>query len=287
MNSKTYKIDVCVPTWQSESVLRETLEYLQTSVNNSPFKVNRLIIIDNKSEDSTVDIAEDCSEKFGWPLKKKISSCSLPEARQWAIEIIETEWFLFLDDDVRISTDYLAKQAQVIAPLVGAVQGRKSPAEPRNPTNITKLVRGAGIHATPHTQSNTEWVQRRVYRGGTHATLIRHKAVDGVDIPSDLTVWEDEYLRRHVEDNGYLWCFNHQSHFVHKDQERHKIGYEEGYIEGKYRFTPFYRVVGNIIFACFTGRSPWGHLKRTAGWTVGLFNRLSGSERAENKSLEL
>ena len=41
------------------------------------------------------------------------------------IKEVNEDWFLSLDDDVRVGPQYLASQINCIAPLVGAVQGKK------------------------------------------------------------------------------------------------------------------------------------------------------------------
>lgn len=53
-------------------------------------------------------------------------------------------------------------------------------------------------------------------RGGLHDTLIRREAVENIKIPKDLHVYEDWYVKKYVEDKGYLaiapedlWCLHY------------------------------------------------------------------------------
>jgi hypothetical protein len=153
-----------------------------------------------------------------------------------------------------ISEDYLDTLLQSISPAVGAIQGKKR----RSP------------------YSASIWVHRRSLRGGTHCTLIRSAAVDGIKIPSDLSVMEDEYIRRFVEEEkGYIWLFNHQAYFEHKNQKRHSIGWKQGYLEGKYDLKDPYRIKLDIIASIKSLNKPLGYSLRLAGYYFGRYSRLS------------
>lgn len=245
------RIEVAMPTYNSAEVLAGTLDALDDSESASDVEIVRLILVDNESTDGTRSIANEKADEAGWSITIVSERCSLPKARERAIAEVNTEWFLFLDDDVRVSETYLADLADTVAPLVGGVQGRKS----------------------SRTEQPSKWVRRRARRGGTHATLVRREAVKDISIPSELTVLEDEYIRRHVEDRGFLWVFNHRARFSHANQERHPIGWEEGFLAGKYELKPFHEVSLNVPFSLVSGRNPIPHVKRSAGWLAGHLRR--------------
>lgn len=261
----TTAIDVCMPTWRSEPVIRETLEHLAASVDAADVRLNRLVLVDNESDDRTLEIASGFAEEAGWPIETVSRACTLPEARRIAIDAVDTEWFLFLDDDVRIAEPYIDRQLRAMAPIVGAVQGRK--------TSKRSADRTSGGLALDRPRSATDWVRRRAFRGGTHATLLRHEAVESVDFPPDLVVWEDEYLRREVESNGYLWVFNHQAYFEHASLERHPAGWTEGYLQGKYNLRPLWHVALNLPYAVLTGQSPVAYTGLLLGYVRGRIAR--------------
>jgi glycosyltransferase involved in cell wall biosynthesis len=244
-------IDVCMPTWNSGEVLARTLDKLAISEEYTQVGINRLILVDNLSDDGTIKVAESKAVENDWSLLVERQGSSLPRARQIAFRLVETPWFLFLDDDVRITKGYLQKLTQCVAPSIGAVQGRKqsSSGEP------------------------WEWSQRRVYRGGTHATLIRTTAVDDLSIPEGVKVLEDEYIRRHVESAGYIWIFNHQARFGHNSMERHQLGWKQGYIAGKYDLMPFHSIVLMIVDAISKLQNPFGRILLMAGYLYGYVNR--------------
>lgn len=241
------EIDVCMPTWNSSKVLGRTLTLLAAAESSSDININNLIVVDNESSDDTLTIAGGKAEEHSWGEVFILRSTNLPEARQTGIKYVETEWFLFLDDDVRISERYLEEVSRSIAPAVGAIQGRK----------------------TSRTESNSDWVRRRARRGGTHGTLIRHDSIAGIQYPSDLCVLEDEYSRRVVEDSGYLWIFNHQAKFTHASMDRHPIGWQEGYLGAKYGLSTFDTVALNVPYAVVTLRNPVPQFQRMLGWIWG------------------
>ncbi|MDB2262451.1 glycosyltransferase [Halorubrum ezzemoulense] len=242
------KIDIAMPTYESGDVVESSLKAVRDSLTDTHVDVGNLIIVDNNSTDHTPQKIQAIANDFGWELNLIEEETRLPEARQILIEEVETEWFLFLDDDAIVTESYLSDLIDAISPLTGAVQGKKS----------------------TDNRSPAEWVHRRSMRGGTHATLIRRKAVAGVEFPTDLVVLEDEYLRRYVEnEQSYLWIFNHQAIFEHENQHRHSVGWREGYLAGKYNLRPSYRVLVDIPASVKALTNPTNQIKRTAGYIVG------------------
>lgn len=242
-------IDVAIPTFESVDVVGDSMDALRRSEESdeTTLSIGRVINVDKMSGDGTVREMEDRCSRYGWEYVNISDGCPLPKARERAIEEIETEWFLFLDDDVRIGEEYLAVLENAIAPGVGAIQGRK----------------------TSRTEPNSDWVRRRARRGATHAVLIRREAVEGVHIPEDVVVLEDEYLRRAVDNRGFLWVFHHQARFSHDPVGRHPIGWDEGWVGGRYGLSAFHTVALNVPFSIATGRNPIPHINRLAGWVAG------------------
>lgn len=244
------EIDIAIPTKDSGEVIKETLERAARATKMADVEVANLRVVDALSDDETLEIIRDQATKHNWEVSVVSAQLSLPEARQLLIEDIDTDWFWFLDDDVRVAEDYLDFLSDVVGPRTGAVQGRKVSKSDEIPTN---------------------WLQWRARRGGTHATLIRREAVKGIDIPSDLHVLEDEYIRRYVDLNGFVWQFNHLAYFKHDNQNRHPVGWKEGYLGGKYGLSRLTFVFLTVPFAVITGREVIPHIKSLFGW---LYARL-------------
>lgn len=245
-------IDICMPTYESGEVVEGTLERLKTALDATETGLGQLIVVDNESDDGTKDQIERFAKKHDWNLVLRSEPSRLPEARELAIKLVQNDWFLFLDDDVRLTESYLTTILEWRAcDRVGAVQGRKD----------------------TRTEHPADWVRRRARRGGTHATLIRTRAVRGVSIPEDIEVLEDEFLRRVVETQNYRWVLDPMAEFSHATQNRHPIGWAEGYVGGKYGLSQGHTLALNVPFALLTGRNPLPHLKRCAGWVAGRFSR--------------
>jgi glycosyltransferase involved in cell wall biosynthesis len=247
MNVRT--IDIAMPTYESGNIVESSLRAAKQSSANAPIEINSLTVVDNNSTDGTPQIIRDVAHEFGWDICLIRQETSLPEARQILIKEAESDWFLFLDDDAIVSHSYLSDLIDAISPLTGAIQGKK-----------------ASIDRPP-----AKWVHRRSMRAGTHATLIRHDAVAGVDFPRDLVVLEDEFLRRYVENQrSYLWIFNHQATFEHENQLRHSPGgWREGYLAGKYDLRPSYRVMVDVPASIKALNNPIPQIKRTSGYIAG------------------
>lgn len=256
-------IDVCMPTYESGEVLEGTLKALKEAEQRSKVEISAIRATDNHSTDSTQDVLRTATEQNNWELDLEIVESTLPEARESLINRVETEWFLFLDDDVRISEEYLRKMDSCIASGIGAVQGRKI-SKTRSELTNSGIVSDVPDHPS-------DWVRKRAFRGGTHATLVRTKACKEITFPNDLVVWEDEYLRREIESNSYLWIFNHQAYFEHENQERHNAGWQSGYLQAKYDFRPFWHVLLNIPYAILTGKSPVGYVLMAMGYMYANF----------------
>jgi len=242
-------VDIAMPTYESSNVIETSLKAAKRSFENSSIEVNNLIVVDNHSSDGTPRKVQSLADDFRWNLDLIQKKSSLPVARQTLINNVETDWFLFLDDDAIVTPSYLSDLTDAISPLTGAVQGKK-----------------AGNDRSP-----ASWVHRRSMRGGTHATLVRHAAADGVDFPLDLVVLEDEFLRRYIEnDQLYLWVFNHQATFEHENQFRHfPGGWQEGYLAGKYDLRPSYRVLVDIPASIKALNNPRHQVERTVGYIAG------------------
>lgn len=252
-------VDVCMPTYNSGTVIVETINRLADAIGRASIDVNRVVAVDNESTDRTKNRLRESVSKHDWDLLLHSKPTSLPKAREVAVDLVETDWFLFLDDDVRLKEPYFeAVREWTDCARVGAIQGRK---ESRN-------------------DHPADWVRRRVRRGGTHATLFRTAAVSGVSIPADIKVLEDEFLRRVVESRNYRWVLDPMAEFSHEVQDRHPIGWTEGYVGGKYALSQAHTVALNVPFAALTGRNPLPHTKRFAGWIAG---RLSRGETANMK----
>lgn len=243
-------IDVAMPSYGvAADTLRTTLRRLSGSLAASPVGINRLVVdYRPTTEDTTPTICNEWGEREGVVVDIHYGQRSLPESRVYLCERIDTDWFLFLDDDVWLRDGTLTTLINSRSPAVGAVQVRK---------------------ARHEHDDNADWSKWRNVRGTTFATLIRTACVADVTIPDEITQLEDEYLRQHIEnEHDKLWLFQHQAVIDHDNQGRHEINYQEGELAAKYGLLPYDYVYGNVIYNVLTRGHPVKHAARALGYTV-------------------
>lgn len=179
------QIDVVLLTKNSQHILSRCLS---NAYKNVPIK--RLVVIDGYSTDRTLDILEGFNRRYGNVDLYQMEG-TRAAARTEGIRRVETEWFMFLDSDVLLSKDWYRRVKVDIAEGVGAVWG----------LNIDKLP----SIANPWFLRFQGIIARQCFklRGGMHDTLILRKAVEGIRIPEELHTYEDAYLVRYIEKQGY------------------------------------------------------------------------------------
>ena len=121
-------------------------------------------------------------------------------ARQVAIEMFlqnfRNEWLMFVDDDAVLNPgwwEWVDKHAVLYDGRVGEVWGINWDAYP----DRKRILESLGIDYTEYL------IRKFKKRGGTHDTLYRRKAIDGVVIPWELHVYEDAWLHHWVRCKGW------------------------------------------------------------------------------------
>jgi glycosyltransferase involved in cell wall biosynthesis len=171
---------------------------------NSVYKnvpVKNLFIIDGHSTDSTAEIVKEFQEKHGNVtfIQEKGTRGT---ARQKAIQLIKSDWFMFVDSDVLLSRNWFAEAQKLIKDDVGAVWG----------IEIWSVLRES---------KKLLWFFERVTmkifekRGGTHDTLIRRRTVEDIKIPYKLHTYEDGYIKDWIEKKGYKVIGVYEPYCIH------------------------------------------------------------------------
>lgn len=198
---RTGQVDVIVLTKNSERLLKECFNSI---FENIP--VNRLVVVDGYSTDSTASIVETYKKKYGNVVLIRDNG-TRGSARLKGIRAVETDWFVFVDSDVILCDDWYEKAKKYVKNDVGAVWGTEVWAGIVHP-NVLKLF----LMTT-----------RRIFelRGGTHDLLVRFEAVKDIDIPKNLHVFEDAHIKDWITRKGYKviptyvpFCFHHRPETV-------------------------------------------------------------------------
>jgi glycosyltransferase involved in cell wall biosynthesis len=176
-------VDVVVLTKNSQRILKSCLDSIFANV-----PVNRLIVVDGYSTDSTIDIVHTYEERCGNVVLIEDNG-TRGSARLRGVEEVQTDWFVFVDSDVILCTDWFNKAKRCVERDVGGVWGTEVWAGLHNPTVLKLFL----------------MVTRKIFelRGGTHDLLVRSEAVKGIDIPMNLHVFEDAYIRDWMLRKGY------------------------------------------------------------------------------------
>ena len=194
-STKLGPIDVALLTMNSERMLKECISSIYENI-----PISNLIIIDGFSTDSTPDIIKEFQEKYGNVtfFQEKGTRGS---ARQTAIHMVKSDWFVFVDSDVVLSKNWFAEAEKLIKDDVGAVWG----------IEIWSVLRGWKV------LSLFERVTLKIFekRGGTHDTLIRRTTVEDIKIPFALHTYEDGYIKDWIEKKGYKVMGVYEPYCIH------------------------------------------------------------------------
>jgi glycosyltransferase involved in cell wall biosynthesis len=185
LNDSVTQIDVVLLTKNSEYLLAKCL----TSIfQNVP--VHSLIVVDGYSTDCTLNILKQFNQKHG-NIKIIQEKGTRASARETGIKHVTTELFAFIDSDVILCRDWFKKAHAEMQHKVGAVWGINIDVIPNVKQKWFLLLESM--------------IARQGFklRGGTHDTLIRKSVLDGLHIPEELHAFEDAYLIRWIEKQGY------------------------------------------------------------------------------------
>lgn len=182
--SKVEPVDVVLLTMNSDRKLEACLESVYQNVS-----ISNLIAIDGGSTDKTVQVLKEFHNRFGNVKIVSDKNGTRATARQKGIENVTTNWFMFVDSDVILCRDWHKKAARQMADDVGAVWGTEVWSTLRHKRTLKLFL----------------MVTRKIFelRGGTHDTLIRSAAVNGIRIPRSLHVFEDGYIKDWIVKQGY------------------------------------------------------------------------------------
>jgi glycosyltransferase involved in cell wall biosynthesis len=232
------KIDVVLLTKNSiEPCLKECVESIFANL-----PVNRLIVVDGGSTDGTLELLQKCQNV---EVIKDLHG-TRATARQKGIEAVKSEWHIHVDSDVVLSNDWFRNASKLVNDEIGAIWGAAVPAE-KHFFNIdyamSKLYR----------KSIQELLvkQIRSQRCMMHDTLIRTVAVEGINIPRNLHIWEDEYIGRYISGKGFKFLKVIAPYCLHylTPNERFSGYITTGYLMRKYRFWHFSQVFRRLLLA--------------------------------------
>ena len=188
-------IDVAILTMNSGRMLRECINSVYANL-----PVNNLIIIDGYSTDNTVEIVKEFQKKHS-NVTFIQEKGTRGKARQTAIHMVKSEWFMFVDSDVILSKNWFAEAEKLLSDDVGAIWGIEIWSVLKE-TKVLKMF---------------ERVTLKIFekRGGTHDLLVRRKTVEDIKIPFELHTYEDSYIKDWINKKGYKVLGVYQPYCIH------------------------------------------------------------------------
>ncbi|MGZ4850659.1 MAG: glycosyltransferase family 2 protein [Candidatus Bathyarchaeia archaeon] len=188
-------VDVAILTMNSARMLRECLNSVYKNI-----PVNNLIVIDGFSTDNTEEIINEYQKKYGNVIFVQEKG-TRGTARQRAIQLVKTEWFVFVDSDVLLSNNWFAQAEKLVKGDVGAVWGIELWSVLKD-SKVLKLF---------------ERVTLKIFekRGGTHDLLVRRKTVEDIKIPYQLHTYEDGYIKDWIGKKGYKVLGVYEPYCIH------------------------------------------------------------------------
>ncbi len=181
-------VTVAVINFNGEAVLADTL----TSIQNLEYGgVSRILVMDNGSTDSSRDLIQrDFPDVQMMELGENLGPCT---ARNRAMESADTDWILFVDNDVRVAPDVLQKMFETVDdfPDAGIVSAQVRYAD--EPDRIQ--YNGAHIHfAGGAIQNKLTWEKPVQVAAVPGTTILVHRekalAISGFD-DDFFFGWED------------------------------------------------------------------------------------------------
>jgi glycosyltransferase involved in cell wall biosynthesis len=179
------KVDVIIPTWNSEKTLASCLKLLRKHI-----PVEKIIIVDRESEDRTLEIAK----SFGCQIL--FDTISLGSARLKGVNASNSELILFIDDDIMVDKDF-TDIFLFLEGDTGAVQGIAVP-------DVESEAEAFIASVFERTSEKSFILLSQKQRGYTNATLIRRSLLTDIEL-GNMDAYEDWVISRHVISKGYLW----------------------------------------------------------------------------------
>ena len=214
------KLDVLICTKNSDKSYKriKVLDKCFKSIRNQvPYR--KVILVDAFSTDNTIKKAK---KYFGKKLKIILTNEKLGKAREIGFKSSKADWIFVVDSDVVLPP----KTWEKIKLL----------------TNNYDAIECGTISFTNKIQK----VIRRK-RGILCATLINKKFLEGINIPNDMEVYEDEFIKRYVTSKGGKWFSANIFVFHYTKDPTPQTMYKIGYFSGKYNLKSFFEVIGGFI----------------------------------------
>jgi cellulose synthase/poly-beta-1,6-N-acetylglucosamine synthase-like glycosyltransferase len=159
---------------------------------------DNILMVDSGIDDTLEATSKFCHEKAKVLIELDGVGKNRARARQTVIDHFlnhfKERWLMFLDDDCILKPNFFKEAEKHMADSrVGLIWGL----DDLEGTKFANFLRYSGLNPRDYSLNGFRT------RGGTHDTLLRRKALEGIKIPSYLDVFEDRHIKNYVEKVGY------------------------------------------------------------------------------------
>lgn len=204
MEEKLKEVDVIMCTWNSNKpYFNRCLKSIKREV-----PVHHFIVVDRYSTDNTF---ETIKKYFHEPSLKIIQTKeNLAKARKIGISHVDTEFFVFLDDDIELPKNWFHRLTSKINKKVGAIHQLDEHIMINNPIYdrwIRWKISWRGLWKKIPIGTITDVTEKEInqFRGYTHSTIIRTQLVKDWNPDALLSAFEDWMIMKHIVKKGFVW----------------------------------------------------------------------------------
>ncbi len=207
-------------TWNSNKAFFERV--LRSTKREIP--IHCFILVDRNSTDDTPQVV-----RRHFPhVRILLTDDRLAKARQLGIKQVDTEYFVFVDDDIILPRGWFARLWSNIDSRTGAIHAHAIPAKrlPYEEEWREWQAKWSERTAKPSEKGMLEVTKKNMnsFWGYTHNTIVRTELCRDWNPPVDLSVFEDHLLLRHIVKKGYIWKIMQElrvTHYSYKDLAEH------------------------------------------------------------------
>jgi glycosyltransferase involved in cell wall biosynthesis len=215
--------------------------------------VHCFVVVDRFSSDGTVAKILEIFPKA----KVVLSNENLGNARKIGIDIVDTQFFAFIDDDVLLLKGWYDYTKALMGDKIGAVACC---------VQLHPFIRGAYTNATRPRLIVSSRKNMDSQRGFTYATLIRKEACATWKPWSTLAAGEDQEILRHIVKKNFLWLTSYFVFAEHLYDDQDYLTFFRNFYKKTVwntagcRYTKLIKLdMGQLIFRTFLGL--WTGLK--------------------------
>ncbi|MCD6509113.1 MAG: glycosyltransferase family 2 protein [Thermoprotei archaeon] len=209
---------------------------LLSLANNVP--VRKLIVVDGGSKDGTLQFIIRLNKRFSlFPHIQFIDDAggTRATARMKGIRAVRTEWFVFIDSDCILCSNWFENALKHVNENVGAVEGDHKQILNAKDTRFLQAreILTRKFSRLAKGRIADVWFKKGS-RGFTGNTLIRSDLVKDIKIPPYYHVLEDYYIKCWIERKGFKWIKVADAYCYHYTQyHRPRDAYYSSYILAK------------------------------------------------------